>query len=116
MWEIDGIEDFSYIGVNMVLVVLVVMVKVVVSEKNFLFYIYFGGMFIIEFLVLIFEFVSDSEFDYYVMVCDLMEIIDVVDVVNGVFFNFKEVIVEGYLEVIEKVSSEFGFDVVLGFV
>ncbi|BAD85686.1 enolase-related protein [Thermococcus kodakarensis KOD1] len=114
LWEIDGTEDFSHIGANTALAVSVATAKAAASEKNLPLYTYLGGTFTTELPVPILEFASDSEFDYYVMVRDLMEITDVVDAVNGVLSNLKEATVEGYSEATEKASSELGLDVALG--
>ncbi len=116
LWEIDGTEDFSHIGANTALAVSVATAKAAANEKGLPLYSYLGGTFTTELPVPVLEFAEDSEFEYYVMVRDLMEITDIVDAVNSLYSNMENPGIEGYSKAIEKASGELGLDIALGLV
>jgi len=116
LWEIDGTEDFGHIGANTALAVSVATAKAAASEKNLPLYSYLGGTFTTELPVPIIELGRGEEFDYYVMVRDLMEITDVVDAANSVLEKVEGNTVEAYSKATEKASDELGLEVALGLV
>ena len=116
LWEIDGTEDFSHIGANTALAVSIATAKAAASEKNLPLYSYLGGTFTTELPVPILELGSGEEFDYYIMVKDLMEITDVIDAINSVFENLGGNSVEDYSMATEKATDELGLEVALGLV
>jgi enolase len=116
LWEIDGTENFGHIGANTALAVSVATAKAAASEKNLPLYSYLGGTFTTELPVPILELSSGEEFDYYVMVRDLMEITDVVDAANSVLENVEGNTVEAYSKATEKATDELGLEVALGLV
>ena len=116
LWEIDGTEDLSHIGANTALAVSVAAAKAAASVKRMPLYSYIGGTFTTELPIPILEISSGKEFDYYVMVRDLMEITDVVDAANSVLSNVEETSVGSISEATEKAADELGLEVALGLV
>ncbi|WP_456422215.1 hypothetical protein [Thermococcus sp.] len=116
LWEIDGTENFSHIGANTALAVSIATAKAAASEKNLPLYSYLGGTFTTELPVPILELGRGEEFDYYVMVRDLMEITDVVDAFNSVLENVEGNTVEAYSKATEKATDELGLEVALGLI
>ncbi|WP_297470253.1 hypothetical protein [Thermococcus sp.] len=116
LWEIDGTEDFSHIGANTALAVSIATAKAAASEKNLPLYSYLGGTFTTELPVPILELGHGDDFDYYVMVRDLMEITDVVDAFTSVLENVDDNTVEAYSKATEKATDELGLEVALGLV
>ena len=116
LWEIDGTEDFSHIGANTALAVSIATAKAAASEKNLPLYSYLGGTFTTELPVPILELGCGEDFDYYVMVRDLMEITDVVDALNSVLENVEDNTVAAYSKATEKATDELGLEVALGLV
>ena len=116
LWEIDGTEDFSHIGANTALAVSMATAKAAASEKNLPLYSYLGGTFTTELPVPILEVGSGEDFDYYVMVRDLMEITDVVDALNSVLEKVEGNTVEAYSKATERATDELGLEVALGLV
>jgi len=116
LWEIDGTEDFSHIGANTALAVSMATAKAAASEKNLPLYSYLGGTFTTELPVPILEVGSGGDFDYYVMVRDLMEITDVVDALNSVLEKVEGNTVEAYSKATERATDELGLEVALGLV
>ncbi|NJE84944.1 hypothetical protein E3E23_03735 [Thermococcus sp. CX2] len=116
LWEIDGTEDFSHIGANTALAVSIAVAKAAASVKRMPLYSYIGGTFTTELPVPILEIASGEDFDYYVMVRDLMEITDVVDASAKVLENAETMTIEALSKATEKAGSELGLEVALGLV
>ena len=116
LWEIDGTEDLSHIGANTALAVSVAAAKAAASVKRMPLYSYIGGTFTTELPVPILEIASGEEFDYYVIVRDIMEITDVVDAANSVLNHVEEMDVGSLSEATEKAADELGLEVALGLV
>ncbi|NJE00027.1 hypothetical protein E3E26_09590 [Thermococcus sp. LS1] len=116
LWEIDGTEDFSHIGANTALAVSIAVAKAAASVKRMPLYSYIGGTFTTELPVPILEIASGEDFDYYVMVRDLMEITDVVDAATKVLENAEGSTVEALSKATEKAGDELGLEVALGLV
>ncbi|NJE42675.1 hypothetical protein [Thermococcus sp. GR6] len=116
LWEIDGTEDFSHIGANTALAVSIAVAKAAASVKRMPLYSYIGGTFTTELPVPILEIASGENFDYYVMVRDLMEITDVVDAATKVLENAEGSTVEALSKATEKAGDELGLEVALGLV
>ncbi|ACJ15596.1 enolase-related protein [Thermococcus onnurineus NA1] len=116
LWEIDGTEDFSHIGANTALAVSIAVAKAAASVKRMPLYSYIGGTFTTELPVPILEIANGEDFDYYVMVRDLMEITDVVDAATKVLENAEGSTVEALSKATEKAGDELGLEVALGLV
>ncbi|ANF22863.1 hypothetical protein [Thermococcus piezophilus] len=116
LWEIDGTEDFSHIGANTALAVSMAVAKAAASVKRMPLYSYIGGTFTTELPVPLLEIASGEDFDYYVMVRDLMEITDVVDASAKVLENAETMTIEALSKATEKAGSDLGLEVALGLV
>jgi len=114
LWEIDGTDDFSHIGANTALAVSIATAKAAANVKGMPLYSYLGGTFTTELPVPILEISGGEDFDYYVMVRDLMEITDIVDAYNSVLKNLEGNDVGAYSKATEKATNELGLEVALG--
>ncbi len=116
LWEIDGTEDFSHIGANTALAVSVAVAKAAASVKKMPLYSYIGGTFTTELPVPLLEIMGGEDFDYYVLVKDIMEITDVVDAAVNLLNVAEKPSLEELSRASEKVGSELGLEVTLGIV
>ncbi|OYT33438.1 hypothetical protein B6U96_15720 [Archaeoglobales archaeon ex4484_92] len=116
LWEIDGTEDLSHIGANTALAVSVAVAKAAANVKKVPLYSYIGGTFTTELPVPMLKFAEDDDFEYAVLVRDLMEISDVVDAMVKIKENSKEVTLEGLSKASELAGDELGVEVALGLI
>ncbi|MCD6139798.1 MAG: hypothetical protein J7J05_02465 [Thermococcus sp.] len=116
LWEIDGTEDLSHIGANTALAVSVAIAKATANVKKVPLYSYIGGTFTTELPVPMLKFAEDDDFEYVVLVRDLMEISDVVDAMVKIKENSKEVTLEGLSKASELAGDELGVEVALGLI
>jgi enolase len=114
LWEIDGTEDFSHIGANTALAVSVAVAKAATSVKKMPLYSYIGGTFTTELPVPVLELSRGRDFDYYVLVRDIMEITDVVDAVVKILEVAKSSSLEDLSKASERAGEELGLEITLG--
>ncbi|AEC51133.1 hypothetical protein PNA2_0215 [Pyrococcus sp. NA2] len=114
LWEIDGTENFSHIGANTALAVSVAIAKAAANSRDMSLYSYIGGTFATELPVPIIMFSRDNEFEYYLIVKDLLEVTDIVDAVNKIMESSKSTTLEELSRASEDVSLELGLEVAIG--
>jgi len=115
LWEIDGTENLSHIGANTALAVSIAVAKAAASVKKMPLYSYIGGTFTTELPVPMLFLAGDSEFDYYVVVRDIMEITDVVDsTVKVMEAAGSSLGIEELSRATEMAGEELGLEVSLG--
>ncbi|CAB49458.1 hypothetical protein [Pyrococcus abyssi] len=115
LWEIDGTEDFSHIGANTALAVSIAIARAAANSKDMSLYSYIGGTFATELPVPIIQFASDENFEYYILVRDLLEVTDIVDAVNKIISEVgNKVSIEELSKASESVGMELGLEVALG--
>ena len=116
LWEIDGTDNLSHIGANTALAVSIAVAKAASSVKRIPLYTYLGGTFTTELPVPLIGFAKDENFEYFVMVKDLMEISDVIDAVVKIEEHSKNLTIEELSKASEKAGEELGLEVALGLV
>lgn len=114
LWEIDGTENFSHIGANTALAVSVAVAKAAASVKKMPLYSYIGGTFTTELPVPVLELRKGEDFDYYVLVRDIMEITDVVDAAVKILEVAEGSSLEALSKASERAGEELGLEVTLG--
>ncbi|WP_456366432.1 hypothetical protein [Thermococcus sp.] len=114
LWEIDGTENLSHIGANTALAVSIAVAKAAASVKKMPLYSYIGGTFTTELPVPMLLLAGDSDFDYYILVKDIMEITDVVDGAVKVMESAGSMNIEELSRATEKAGEELGLEVSLG--
>ncbi|WP_297070177.1 hypothetical protein [Thermococcus sp.] len=116
LWEIDGTENFSHIGANTALAVSMAVAKAASNARKMPLYAYIGGTFTTELPVPILEMTADENFNYYIMVRDLMEITDVVDAASSVLEVAERLSLETLSEAAEKAGEKLGLEISIGLV
>jgi enolase len=116
LWEIDGTENFSHIGANTALAVSVAVAKAAASSRKMPLYSYIGGTFTTELPVPVLELLRGEDFDYYLLVRDIMEITDVVDAAVKVLEVAEGRSLEELSKASESAGKELGLEVTLGIV
>ncbi|AAL81765.1 hypothetical protein PFDSM3638_08290 [Pyrococcus furiosus DSM 3638] len=112
LWEIDGTDNFSHIGANTALAVSVAVAKAAANSRNISLYSYIGGTFTTELPVPVVTFGADENFEYHVIVRDLLEVTDIIDaVVRLLDFSLS---LEELSKASEQVGLELGLEVSLG--
>ena len=114
LWEIDGTDNLSHIGANTALAVSVAVAKAAASVKKLPLYSYLGGTFTTELPVPLLNFWEDENFEYYLVVRDIMEITDVVDAMVRVLEKTDGISLENLSRVSEETGKELGLDVSIG--
>ncbi len=114
LWEIDGTENLSHIGANTALAVSIAVAKAAASVKKMPLYSYIGGTFTTELPVPMLLLAGDSDFDYYILVRDIIEITDVVDGAVKVMESAGSVNIEELSRATERAGEELGLEVSLG--
>lgn len=114
LWEIDGTDDLSHIGANTALAVSVAVAKAAASVKKLPLYNYLGGTFTTELPVPILNFEKDGDFEYYLLVRDIMEITDVVDAMVNVLEKVDVISLESLSGASEETGKELGLEVSIG--
>lgn len=114
LWEIDGTEDLSHIGANTALAVSIAVAKAAASVKKMPLYSYIGGTFTTELPVPLLSFAEDDDFEYYLLVRDIMEITDVVDAMAKVLEKTDVLKLESLSRATEEAGEELGLEVSLG--
>ncbi|ASJ02260.1 hypothetical protein A3L09_02765 [Thermococcus profundus] len=116
LWEIDGTEDLSHIGANTALAVSIAVAKAAASVRKMSLYSYIGGTFTTELPIPVLSFAESDDFEYYVLVRDIMEITDVIDAMTKVAEKASDNSLETLSKASEEAGEELGLEVSLGIV
>ncbi|ASJ16365.1 hypothetical protein A3L04_04395 [Thermococcus chitonophagus] len=114
LWEIDGTDDLSHIGANTALAVSVAIAKAAASSRDLSLYSYIGGTFTTELPVPMLTFARDENFEYHLIVRDLLEVTDIIDAISKILESSSGLSLEDLSRASEEVGMELGLEVALG--